>query len=572
MNNLFLILIALLFHTSADALPTATPVNVISFGAIPNDTINDRDAIQKALDFCRIQKIHQLLIPAGTYVIREEKAVQLMKDIMNGKMGKNPQDVIYTPYYPYSRGINFNGISNLEIEASGAFLSVQGWMEPVSLEKCSNVTIKGLTIDYQTMPHSEGKIINETTDYFDVQFTSDFPVKNNMIMTRIMFWDLSKNRLLGQSVYFPKKNELIAPQTLRIWTDHQANIKGMVALINHTFHVRPAILVHEATNTRLEQVTIHAQPGMGIVGHRSENIQIKGLRIVPRPGFYQSTNTDATHFTSCKGSIRFDGCTFEGQGDDATNVHGYYQVINEQISEKSYSIQMEKKWGTHAMVLDFPDKNDTLELVSKKTLQVIDKFVVTKADTFPKRWETVVLLDRQLPKDLENYYLIDVTRLPRLEFVNSYVGSHLARAVLVKTRNVLIENCTMRESTGTAIHIGAEGDWREGAGSQNVIVRNNRIIRCGRGDGANDGACAIAINVKAPDATVSGIHKNILIEGNLIEGDDANYGISVSGAKNVIIRNNEFSGCKSPVNIRYSTGVNSENNYFGKVRLKDQAN
>jgi len=339
-------------------------------------------------------------------------------------------------------------------------------------------------------------------------------------------------------------------------------------LINHTFHFRPAILILEDSDTKLEQVTIHAQPGMGIVGHRSNNILMNGLRIVPRPGFYQSTNTDATHFTSCTGTIRFDGCTFEGQGDDATNVHGYYQVIKKQTGEKTYHIEMEKQWGTHAMVLDFPDKKDTLELVSKRTLQVLGEYTVTKVDTFPQKWETVVQLDRQLPKDLENYYLIDVTRLPRLEFVNTYVGSHLSRAVLVKTRNVLIENCTMRESTGTAIHIGAEGNWREGAGSRNVVIRNNRILRCGRG-GPNDGACAIAINVKAPDAKVTGIHKKILIEGNLIEGEDAECGISVSCAEDVMIRNNEFSGCNTPLKIRYSTDVRFENNYSGKSRLKD---
>jgi hypothetical protein len=221
------------------------------------------------------------------------------------------------------------------------------------------------------------------------------------------------------------------------------------------------------------------------------------------------------------------------------------------------------------MVLDFPDVQDTLELVSKRTLEVVGTYVVAGVDTFPARWETVVQLDRPLPDGIDSYYLIDITRLPRLEFVNTYVGSHLARAVLVKTRNVLIENCTMRESTGTAIHIGAEGDWREGAGSQNVIIRNNRILRCGRGDGTQDGASAIAINVKAPDITVAGIHNNILIEGNLIEGDQAQCGISVSGAKKVMIRNNEFSGCKTPVKIRHSEGVRMENNLEGKVRLKD---
>ena len=38
--------------------------------------------------------------------------------------------------------------------------------------------------------------------------------------------------------------------------------------------------------------------------------------------------------------------------------------------------------------------------------------MVAKVDTFPQKWETVVELDRSLPADLENYYLIDVTRLP----------------------------------------------------------------------------------------------------------------------------------------------------------------
>ena len=165
--------------------------------------------------------------------------------------------------------------------------------------------------------------------------------------------------------------------------------------------------------------------------------------------------------------------------------------------------------------------------------------------------------------------MINITRLPRLEFVNSYVGSNLARAVLVKTRNVLIENCTMKESTGTAIHIGAEGDWREGAGSANVIVRNNRILRCGRGAGTNDGACGIAINVKAPDDTVAGIHKNILIEGNIIEGENAAYGISVSGAQKVVIRNNAFIGCEQPIQTKFSKGLRIQNNYNGNILLKD---
>ena len=114
-------------------------------------------------------------------------------------------------------------------------------------------------------------------------------------------------------------------------------------------------------------------------------------------------------------------------------------------------------------------------------MEVVDSLTVLQVDTFPKEWRSEVKLSGLIHGNIKDYYLIDVTRMPRLEFVNCKVESHLARAVLVKTRNVLIENNTFYGGTGTAIHIGAEGDWKEGAGSQNVIVRNNRITACGRG-------------------------------------------------------------------------------------------
>ena len=181
--------------------------------------------------------------------------------------------------------------------------------------------------------------------------------------------------------------------------------------------------------------------------------------------------------------------------------------------------------------------------------------VVLEVDTYPKQWKSVVKFSHTLPGDKDEYYFIDVTQLPALEFVNSYVGSYLARGVLVKTRNVLIENCTFREGTGTAIHIGVEGDWREGAGSENVTIRNNRMLRTGRGDGEQDGACGIALNVKAPDNKVPGIHKNIFIEGNIIIGEDSPVGISIQGADNVKLLGNEISGCKEDVRVKYSTRV-----------------
>ncbi len=536
----------------------AQTINVSDFGAIPGDGKNDRQAIQAAVDKCRETPGAELVIPPGVYDIIDKDAVKLMNDIMDGKMGRNPESVVYTPYYPYSKGIDMTGLKNVTVKADGTTFLCTGWMEPVSINNSENLTIEGLTIDYKTIPHSEGKIVKVEKGYMDVELTDTQWLCDKMLITRIMFWDLNKDRLLPQPVYFPRNTKKINDKTIRIFLKTKPEMLGTVALMNHTLHFRPAILILESKNIVLDRVTIHSQPGMGIVGHRSEDILMKGLRVVPAPGNYQSTNTDATHFTSCKGTIRFDGCMFEGQVDDATNVHGYYHRFTKDIGNNTYDIQLEKRWCTHAAVLDFPDAGDTVEIVKKRTLEVVEKMVVLKVDTFPKEWRSEVTFDHPLPGDKDDYYFIDVTQLPALQFVNSYVGSHLARGVLVKTRNVLIENCTFRDGTGTAIHIGAEGDWREGAGSENVIIRNNRMLRTGKGAGGQDGACGIAINVKAKDATVPGIHKNIFIDGNIIISEDVPVGISIMGAENVRLLGNEISGCKDNVMVKYSTNVRNK--------------
>lgn len=68
-------IVFLLFSLTAFSTSTKS-LSVIDFGAIPNDTINDRDAIPQALDYCRIHKVKELVIPSGKYIIRDINAIQ----------------------------------------------------------------------------------------------------------------------------------------------------------------------------------------------------------------------------------------------------------------------------------------------------------------------------------------------------------------------------------------------------------------------------------------------------------------------------------------------------------------
>ena len=539
------------------------PIAVTSFGALPNDGQNDEEALRKAVEACKANPGATLYFAPGVYDFRDEKAVQLQNDAMSGKLGKNPQDVIFKPYYPYVKGLDFSGVHDVTIEAAGATLLVDGWMEPVSLNRCRNITLKGLTIDYKRKPNTVGLVTDVQPGWFDVKLEKGYAFDNSMSILRLKFWDARAHRELPEVVWEPisyPNLKMLDAQTLRVFRKIDPAMKGNYMTTVHGFHFRPAILIEEAENTRIEDVTIHAQPGMGIVGNRAHTIIMAGLRVVPTAGTLISTNTDATHFVSCTGLIRFENCQFEGQGDDVTNVHNYYYTLQKPANGKGYDLLFINA-DTHAGVLDYPDPGDTLELVHKSSLAAVKNVVIKTREINIAQFRSHVTLSEALPADIENYYLVNISRLPRLEMVGCTAISNFSTGVNIKTRSALVERCLFRETTGNGINVSAEGGWHEGPGAANVVIRYNRIIRCGTGAGADNDACGINISVGGTDKIVPGIHKQILIEGNIIEGDTgAQNGIYISDACDVEVRYNEISGCKTPIKVEHSEKVNVHDN------------
>ena len=535
------------------------------FGAVPNDEGNDAEALRRAVSACRESGARALFIPPGRYILRDEEAVRLESDVLHGKYGENPQDGIYNPGFAYVKGLDFSGITGLTVEAEGAEIICEGWMEPISLIGCRDVTLNGLTIDSARKPFSVGKIVRITPEYYEVEFNEEYPVFAETIMPRVRIWDPERSRLLSKGMGLGRR-ELVSPQVLRIHGPCDENRIGFEAIFWHCLHFRPAILILDSSNVEINNVTIHSQPGMGIVGHMSTDIRMNGLRVVPRPGLHISTNTDATHFVSCRGTIEFNGCMFEGQGDDSTNVHVYYFGIRKHEEQGVCDlIWAGSETGSHSQYLDRPQAGDTLELAERRTLRTVGSYKVRSVTANPEGYFSTVELDGALPENPNEYRLVNVDALPKVRVRSCCFRNHRARALLIKTRDVLIENCAFEGITGTAIQIGAEADWGEGVPPADVTVRNCRIIDCGEdGDGRIEGANAIMVGVLAEDNSTVGLIRNITLEGNLIEGK-GRRAIFIGNAENVILSHNQLHGYEEDVFIINSTGIDAENNKGLKI-------
>jgi len=516
-----------------------------------------------AMAYCREHEGTTLIVPPGEYILTSQLARDTMAKVMAGEYGPNPQPTMFNPKFAYTRGISFEGQKGTTLIGYGVTLMVDGFMEPVSIRDCENITVCGITIDHKRKPYSKGVVTGiekkeDSTDYsVTITLDEDCPVQKDT-PRRLRFVLYSKNT----GLYFDPPMgaiDVVDSHTFRAdmgrcdMEETGESYLGMEFYTVHTYHSRPAILIEQAKNTHLVDVTIHSQPGMGIVGNRSENILISNLSVVPSVGHHYSTNTDATHFTSITGLLRLENCTFDGQGDDFTNVHNYYHTITP-IDKTSCYLYTDAKDGTHAQSLDYPDVGDKLELTHRLTLDVPEVYTVVECEPDFEAYRTRVKLDKPLPCDHENYFLADVTRLPRLEVVGCHARNHFARSILVKTRNVLIENNTFICPFGPAVVIAAEPWWCEGVCAENVTIRRNRVVNI-RETWGDAGGIEVMADCKNPNCRPI---RNIVIEDNIIDTPNCKHGIFVRNVDGLTIRRNKVVAKEEGIRVEVCSNVTVE--------------
>ena len=514
-------------------------MSVIRFSDYRPDATGCENALpvfEAALQALRDEGAGEFLIDPGVYLLRDPAAVELFEKVLSLDDDSENAGTIFRMNRPYAKGLDLSGLSGVTVNARGVTLLCEGIMEPVCINGSRDLILQGLTIRYARPPFTQGKIISVKENYYDVELDSDTPLKTGASNCRIAFWDTMRQRLDPFQRKPEQNNEIVAPGILRIHASVDPKHLGSIAIIYHTFHSRPAVFINKSSNITLKDVTINNHPGMGVVGNRSRNITLRGLMVVPIPGKKLSTNTDATHFTNCRGTVEFENCLFSCQGDDATNIHNYYYHVQRDKTDPA-SAFLKVEVTTHSLLEDSPEEGDIMEIVDYSTMNVICQRKVLKVEKDIPNLRSFVTFDAPLPESDKDVAAVNVSALPSLVMRGCHISTHRARGVLIKTRNVLVENCTIEETTLSAIHIGVEKYWDEGPGSENVTIRGNRFVRCGYG-----GSCSgVLINCECDDPKQSRVHNNIVIENNVIENETEIPDVLISGAKKVLLRGNVFS-------------------------------
>jgi len=486
-----------------------------------------------ALEYMKENPGTTLVVEPGLYNLSSRRARNAVRQVMCGKFGQNPEPVMFSPEYKYDIGLDLSGHIGSRIEAHGATLFFNGFMEGISLRCCRDITICGFTIDHLRKPFSYGRIMAVKNGCAEIVMGDCFPINSASPMIRPLIYDEKE----GRFTHFVNLSDVEVQQMHRLTcTGISEDDVGKLLYFRHTAHSRPAILLYGAENTVIKDVTIHSAPGMGITAQNSKDIRIERLRVVPSDGDHMSTNTDATHFASCRGLLRLDGCEFDGQGDDSINVHTYYYDIDEHEGN-TVRLTVRSPDGPHARLADYPIVGDVMELTDASTLDPRDTFRVTSVTPGADIFSCTVTLDRPLPENTEGMYLADADAVPELEFVTCKARNHFARSILIKCRRALVENCTVTDCFLSPVKIAAESFWKEGISSEQVTVRRCRFENCSRFD--PNGCGGVHVYMDCSDRSALS-HGQVIVEDNVIKCPNAAHGIVVENAKEARISGNRI--------------------------------
>ncbi len=512
---------------------------------------NNLALIRTAVSRINRAKTGTLVFPKGIFEVGDAKSIADMDSLMTGKI--HP----YTSFKDPNFVFDFKGVNNLVVDGQGCTLVFDGLVGPFEVNDSRNVTIKNMFIDWKRPLFSEGIVTLVLGAMIEVKVFPEFPVHGGEPVVSFQTTSLDTGHLSGVCKFSSITDlELVAPQTVRLSADEGKFVRpGDYITLRHMYTYRAGVNFVNCENVTVQDFTFYALPGMGVFGIQTKDITLRRFSIRPSGQRIMSINVDGTHFVCCSGTVEIDDCFYQGMGDDAFNMHGRYIFVGEVIDSKTVR-------ATKQNYENRPDVGDKVEFVRPKTLYSYAEAVIAAVKYDADKGESVITFDRPLPPDFDKADAIaDISKHAKLRFHDTTVRDVRGRALLVQTRDAIIENNHFEHLTGQGVHVDtAYPTWNESVGTRDVIIRNNSFIDCGFGFTGYCEAIAVMVQTECPEPKV-GVHRNLTIENNFVLGD-IKPAFCLSCLDGAVIRGNRIISNGPAARLDYATNVDFENNNF----------
>ncbi len=505
----------------------------------------------------------------------------LLENVSDGSLLKIPAGV-----YSSEKTIALKDKQNVFIDASNVKLVMGSHVTAIDIRSCENLTIKGLTIDYDPLPFTQAELksYDPATRQGEIALMKGYPRLDQIrSQDTVMVFD-KQTRLWKRDSYgfYGAKLESLGPDTAKISINApppDANIAAGDLLVIER-RSTPGMNIVLAKNLTLDGLTFHSSPGIAMLGRYCSGQQIiRNVKIErgPRPkgadaDRLYSTGADGLNYATCRQGPTVLNCDFSFMGDDSINFHGETLTIHALEPDGSAIIVKPAGKSPLVSVVQKGDKAqimnsgnfaveaeaviESFEFIEEREASEADKEAIIKS--YPSRVrknsnnEKISFYRMKLssPIKLKAGQCIDIPALncPGYAIIGNRFHDHRARGLRLMAKDGLITGNTFERIGQSAISIGAEYNfWRESGWCSNVVIARNYIKDCGMHmDATMPGAyacgaiCVFTFRGKEAKEIYKG-HSNIVIDSNVIEGNSS-AGIHLYGLKRAFVTRNAISG------------------------------
>lgn len=528
-------------------------VNYNQFNVTKNVAFN----IMTALNYCKENGEDMLCFDEGVYVADSKMASEHYFSISN-----------HTD--PGLKRICFllDGFKNFTVDGKGSTFIFKDIMIAAALHNCKNVTLKNFKFESLNTQNCQAKITESGSDWFKMRVTAgcDCFVKDgalyagekdgeNQKLRYFIECDANTGKLVSNAAdYFFEKQEYAlkfsetAHNSVLVKGCKRKVIEGNTIVFASQTRKACGILIDESLNTAIENVTLYSSIGMGVIAQNSDTVSVTNLSTKLKDNRAYSINADGTHFVHCKGKIHIKNSYFEGQLDDALNVHSIYLKV---VYKASNFVIAE--FGHYQTVgIEFIKKGSKVNTVDAATQLPKHQYTVTDVNYINLNFVKITF--KESTDNIKTGDLLDeVLYKPDVIFENCIVKNNRARGILIASGgNTLIKN-NYFSTPGAAVLFQSDAKfWFESGGVGNVEISGNTFDNCKYAKW-----CDAVIETVPREREEPGkyFHNKISVCKNTFKNCTAKIAV-INNTKQVDFTDNIFDNCKKPyIDIKHCENI-----------------
>ncbi|MCR5781420.1 MAG: hypothetical protein K6G90_01660 [Clostridia bacterium] len=395
---------------------------------------------------------------------------------------------------------------NVTIDGNGAVVMVHGKMTPFLFDRCENVTVRDLTVDYACPTMTEFTVLSNEDGVCLLRFNPDnrFRIDGNTLYFRgedgpdgAPYWEQESDagnrfvriydpaaklcRGIGSDQLSFTEIEQTDELTIRVRLKYPDAdyVPGYVFQSRNIIRDQTGGLFQRCKNLELLRLRVKFMHGLGIVSQFCENVAFRDCDLTPGEGRTGASTADFFQFSGCRGKLIVENCVARGAHDDYINVHGTHLQITELSGDcRSMTVRFmhDQTWGMQAYEI-----GDRLEFIRWDTLRPYGEAVVTAFERLNGS-DIRLTLDRPAPEGVivGKDVVENATWTPDLYVHGCDFGPTHGRGVLCTTRGeVIVENNRFYHLSCSPLVVEDDCNfWFESGYTTHVIFRNNEVIGC----------------------------------------------------------------------------------------------